>query len=168
MAITINGTGSITGLTAGGLPDGSVTAADIASGVIPAALSNAEDGTGTDFEFNSGFGSVATAYGVRAWVNFEGTSTAAIKEDGGISSFTDVDTGKYIIGFATTMPDANYCPIMGVCNDSYAGTVLSLGQDGPTGGVYSKTTTQLQFRVSKNGGDFGVVDVNEVSIAIIR
>ena len=29
MAITINGTGTITGLTAGGLPDGSVTAADI-------------------------------------------------------------------------------------------------------------------------------------------
>jgi hypothetical protein len=29
MAITINGTGSITGLTAGGLPDGSVTAADL-------------------------------------------------------------------------------------------------------------------------------------------
>ena len=34
MAITINGTGSITGLTAGGLPDGSVTAADLASGAI--------------------------------------------------------------------------------------------------------------------------------------
>lgn len=33
MAITINGTGSITGLTAGGLPDGSVTAADLAAGV---------------------------------------------------------------------------------------------------------------------------------------
>ena len=31
MAITINGTGSITGLTAGGLPDGSVTAADLAT-----------------------------------------------------------------------------------------------------------------------------------------
>jgi len=121
-----------------------------------------------NLKFNSGFGSVGTAYGVRAWVNFDGTGTAAIKEDGGISSFTDVDTGKYIIGFATTMPDANYCPIMGVCNDSYAGTVLSLGQDGPTGSLYSKTTTQLQFRVSKNGGDFGVADVNEVSIAIIR
>ena len=34
MAITINGTGSITGLTAGGLPDGSVTSADLASGAI--------------------------------------------------------------------------------------------------------------------------------------
>jgi hypothetical protein len=33
MAITINGTGSITGLTAGGLPDGSVTAADLASSI---------------------------------------------------------------------------------------------------------------------------------------
>jgi hypothetical protein len=31
MAITINGTGSITGLTAGGLPDGSVVAGDLAS-----------------------------------------------------------------------------------------------------------------------------------------
>ncbi len=31
MAITINGTGSITGLTAGGLPDGIITAGDLAS-----------------------------------------------------------------------------------------------------------------------------------------
>ena len=31
MAITINGTGTITGISAGGLPDGSVTAADIES-----------------------------------------------------------------------------------------------------------------------------------------
>jgi hypothetical protein len=31
MAITINGTGSITGLTAGGLPDGSIVAGDLAS-----------------------------------------------------------------------------------------------------------------------------------------
>ena len=36
MPITINGTGSITGLTAGGLPDGSITSADLASGAITA------------------------------------------------------------------------------------------------------------------------------------
>ena len=34
MAITINGTGTITGISAGGLPDGSVTAADLAAGAI--------------------------------------------------------------------------------------------------------------------------------------
>ena len=37
MAITINGTGSITGLTAGGLPDGSITSDDIAAGAVTAA-----------------------------------------------------------------------------------------------------------------------------------
>ena len=34
MAITINGTGTISGISAGGLPDGSVTADDLASGAI--------------------------------------------------------------------------------------------------------------------------------------
>src|SRR6056300_1443614 len=108
MSITINGTGSITGLTAGGLPDGSVVAADIASGVIPAALSNAEDGTGTDFEFNSGYGSVATAYGCRAWVNFNGTGTVAIRAGGNVSSITDNGVADYTVNFTTAMPDANY------------------------------------------------------------
>jgi hypothetical protein len=37
MAITINGTGSITGLTAGGLPDASITSDDIAAGAVTAA-----------------------------------------------------------------------------------------------------------------------------------
>jgi hypothetical protein len=30
--------------------------------------------------FNSGYGSAATAYGCRAWVNFNGTGTVAIRE----------------------------------------------------------------------------------------
>ena len=37
MAITINGSGTITGISAGGLPDGSITADDIASGAVTAA-----------------------------------------------------------------------------------------------------------------------------------
>jgi hypothetical protein len=37
MAITINGTGSITGLTAGGLPDGSITTDDLAANAVTAA-----------------------------------------------------------------------------------------------------------------------------------
>ena len=31
------------------------------------------------FQFNSGYGSVATAYGCRAWVNFNGTGVVAIR-----------------------------------------------------------------------------------------
>ncbi len=37
MAITINGTGTITGISAGGLPDGVITSDDLASGAITSA-----------------------------------------------------------------------------------------------------------------------------------
>jgi hypothetical protein len=63
---------------------------------------------GGDLQFNSGYGSVATAYGCRAWVNFNGTGTVAIREDGNVSSITDNGTGDYTVNFATAMPDGNY------------------------------------------------------------
>jgi hypothetical protein len=61
-----------------------------------------------DLRFNSGYGSVATAYGCRAWVNFNGTGTVAIRASGNVSSITDSGTGLYIINFTNAMPDANY------------------------------------------------------------
>jgi hypothetical protein len=95
------------------------------SGAFYAATSNA--GTPTEqmrltpagnFQFNSGYGSVATAYGCRAWVNFNGTGTPAIREDGNVSSITDNGTGDYTVNFTTAMPDANYNAVsMGQRND---------------------------------------------------
>ena len=61
-----------------------------------------------NFKFDSGYGSVATAYGCRAWVNFNGTGTVAIRASGNVSSITDNGTGNYTVNFATSMPDANY------------------------------------------------------------
>jgi len=63
----------------------------------------------SNLKFNSGYGSVATAYGCRAWVNFNGTGTVAIRDSGNVSSITDQSTGDYTINFTTAMPDANYC-----------------------------------------------------------
>jgi hypothetical protein len=51
--------------------------------------------TNGDFLFNSGYGSAAVAYGCRAWVNFNGTGTVAIRASGNVSSITDRGTGKY-------------------------------------------------------------------------
>ena len=65
------------------------------------------------FQFNSGYGSVATAYGCRAWVNFNGTGTVAIRESGNVSSITDNGTGTYTVNFATAMPDINYAAHFG-------------------------------------------------------
>ena len=60
------------------------------------------------FQFNSGYGSVVVAYGCRAWVNFNGTGTPAIRGSGNVSSIGDVATGRYNINFTTSMPDVNY------------------------------------------------------------
>ena len=61
-----------------------------------------------NLKFNSGYGSAATAYGCRAWVNFNGTGTVAIRASGNVSSITDNGTGAYAVNFTTAMPDVNY------------------------------------------------------------
>ena len=61
-----------------------------------------------DLKFNSGYGSAATAYGCRAWVNFNGQGTLAIRDSANVSSVTDVATGNYRVNFTTAMPDVNY------------------------------------------------------------
>jgi hypothetical protein len=47
-------------------------------------------------------------YKCRAWVNFNGTGTVAIRASGNVSSITDNGTGDYTVNFTTAMPDANY------------------------------------------------------------
>ena len=61
-----------------------------------------------NLKFNSGYGSVATAYGCRAWVSFNGVGTVAINGSQNVSSITDISTGIYTVNFSTNMPDANY------------------------------------------------------------
>jgi hypothetical protein len=47
----------------------------------------------------------------RAWVNFNGTGTVAIRASFNVSSITDGGTGDYTVNFTTAMPDANYSPV---------------------------------------------------------
>jgi hypothetical protein len=53
----------------------------------------------------------APLYMCRAWVNFDGTGTVAIRGSGNVSSITDDGTGIYFINFASAMPDANYAAV---------------------------------------------------------
>lgn len=50
----------------------------------------------------------ATVGVCRAWVNFNGTSTVAIRASFNVTSITDNGTGDYTVNFTTAMPDANY------------------------------------------------------------
>jgi len=67
--------------------------------------------TGSTFGFNSGYGSVATAYGCRAWVNFNGTGTIAIRGSANVTSIGDGGVGIYTVNITTAMPDVNYAVV---------------------------------------------------------
>jgi len=66
--------------------------------------------TSGNLQFNSGYGSVATAYGCRVWVSFNGTNNT-IRGSGNVSSISDPGIGQavsYDINFVTAMPDSNF------------------------------------------------------------
>jgi hypothetical protein len=58
----------------------------------------------------------APIYPCRAWVNFNGTGTVAIRASGNVSSVTDNGTGDYTVNFTTAMPDANYAALVATDN----------------------------------------------------
>lgn len=89
------GVGDLTVSTAK-IQTSAVTTAKIADANITAAkLDGAQSGS-------------APIYAARAWVNFNGTGTVAIRASGNVSSITDNGVGDYTVNFTTAMPDANY------------------------------------------------------------
>jgi len=63
----------------------------------------------------------APVYACRAWVNFDGTGTVAIRSSGNVSSISDNGTGNYTVNFTTAMPDANYSLVFGFQRPSATG-----------------------------------------------
>ena len=56
-------------------------------------------------------------YAAKAWVNFNGTGTVAIRQSGNVSSLTDHGTGDYTVNFSNAFADANYASLFS-CGDS--------------------------------------------------
>jgi len=115
-----------------------------------------------NLQFNSGYGSVATAYGCRAWVNFNGTGTVAIRASGNVSSITDNGTGDYTVNFTTAMPDANF-------------TAVTTGGDTPAGTaarnynttIAAKATTSVEI-ISALTSTSAAIDCPAIDVAIFR
>jgi hypothetical protein len=108
----------------------------------------------TNLQFNSGYGSVATAYGCRAWVNFNGTGTVAIRASGNVTSITDNGTGDYTVNFTTAMSDANYST---VCT----GSEIAATQ-------YASATGSIRLINFKRDDLFAYVDSTYFNVAIFR
>lgn len=60
------------------------------------------------------------SYLCRAWVNFNGTGTVAIRASGNVTSITDNGVGDYTVNFTTAMPDANYAFVATVSANTIA------------------------------------------------
>jgi hypothetical protein len=106
--------------------------------------------------FNSGYGSVATAYGCRAWVNFNGAGTVAIRASGNVTSITDNNTGNYTVNFTNAMPDVNYSCVAAVINRDASFTHTSTVNSFATGSVVIRTAQSN----SAAGSDYTIVCVS--------
>ena len=123
----------------------------ISGGATPDALSTA---TGS-----------APSYSARAWVNFDGTGTVAIRASGNVSSITDNTTGDYTVNFTTAMSDASYGFAMNAQE-----TISASGSDAPSVALsYGTplTTSSLRFNVvNATGNTF--VDCPNISVTVFR
>jgi hypothetical protein len=74
----------------------------------------------------------APTYACRAWVNFDGTGTPAIRASGNVSSITDNGTGDYTINLATALTDANYSLALACRNEIASGDLAVNVKQGTT------------------------------------
>ena len=121
MPISINGTGSITGLSAGGLPDNSIVTADIADSAVTTAKVN--DAAVTPAKLSGGQSGSAPIFGARAWVYFDGSrnesdtgastngANVKIRGSGNVTSVLKNAVGTYTVTFTTALSDANYTAV---------------------------------------------------------
>lgn len=99
----------------------------------------------------------------RAWVNFNGTGTVAIRASFNVSSITDNGTGDYSVNFTNAMPDANYAPMGCFRLDETGGTAAAVWMQLSRN---AQTTSVVRFQASIYSG--ALYDGTTVTIAIHR
>lgn len=100
---------------------------------------------------------LAPAFAIRAWVNFNGTGTVAIRASGNVSSITDNGVGNYTVNFTIAMPDANYAVSGQVSTD-----VPSALMENNATAAGSTTVT------AKNGENNASFDPNNALVMVVR
>lgn len=144
MPITIDGSGTVTGISAGGLPDDCITTAEIAAAAVTTAKLGSNKASGL----------------AKAWVNFNGTGTVAIRASFNVSSITDNGTGDYTVNFTTALADANY---------SFAVNAGAPGIDTPFVEAPRVALTTAAFRLRTFGyNGLTLIDSSICSVAIFR
>ena len=108
-------------------------------------------------------------YKCRAWVNFNGTGTVAIRASGNVSSITDNATGDYTVNFTTAMPDVNYSSNVSISNDvGFTPQVVAVNNKAAGGyGNIAPTTSAFRFYTNRATDGAGV-DALYVNASVFR
>ena len=103
----------------------------------------------------------------KAWVNFNGTGTVAIRADGNVSSLTDYAVGVYGINYSSALADASYAPSgqTQAINAADQGTV-TLDATSATAAPTLMTTTAYRFRTCI--ARVGNYDMANINVTILR
>jgi hypothetical protein len=102
-------------------------------------------------------------YSCRAWVNFNGTGTPAIRASGNVDNITDNGTGSYAINFTNAFADTNYACVMATKGSAGAGTPFLPVEHAS---LAARTTTSVAFYVLALSG--ATPDADLVEIAVFR
>lgn len=94
---------------------------------------------------------------VKAWVNFNGTGTVAIRASYNVTSITDNGTGSYTINFTVAMPDANYA-IAGTSDPDNSNPWVVCRS--------TSTTGSCAVLVPRTG--VGYTDASQVNVSVFR
>ena len=102
-------------------------------------------------------------YLAKAWVNFNGTGTVAIRAAGNVSSITDNGTGDYTVNFISAMVDSNYqvSTSCGVAPVATGGAYTLV--------IYSEAdVTTASVRVKGHRSTVGYRDMEIANVAVFR
>lgn len=139
------------------IQDNAITTAKIAAGAVVTV--DIADGNITAAKLDGGQSGSAPIYAARAWVNFNGTGTVAIRASGNVSSITDNGTGDYTANFTNALVDTNYAA-------NYSIGELNTNYWGPIPYIYTQSTTSCRVRSVFATGTFS--DANSCNISIFR
>jgi hypothetical protein len=103
----------------------------------------------------------APSYTCRAWVNFNGTGTVAIRASGNVSSITDNGVGDYTVNFTTAMPDASYAWVG-------SGTHSTAVTNSVVWGYSSATQLSGSVRIAAIQAGSGFVDLAVGNVSIFH
>lgn len=145
MPISINGTGSITGLSAGGLPDASVVTADIADSAVTTAKVNDAAITYGKLSTSTTESDNVAKRTAKAWVNFNGTGTVTIRSSFNVSSITDNGIGDYSVNFSTAFADSNYAATIGFEQVDAVSSTLAAG-------IKTMSTSAVRIKSERSNG----------------